>query len=63
MLRNHLLDSLKDACVLQAGVGLELQLRGMRIQVIHVHFRHPQRVDAGDVALDKVRKLESSLPS
>ena len=46
VLRNHLLDSLKDVCMLQAGMGLELQLHGMRAQVINVHFRHPKRVDA-----------------
>ena len=63
VLTNHLLDSLKDVCMLQAGMGLELQLHGMRVQVINVHFRRPKRVDAREVALEMVRKLESSLPS
>ena len=57
VLRNQLLDHLKDVCMLQAGICIELQLPGMRIQVVNVHIPHPKTADAGEVALEMAREI------
>ena len=41
---------LKHVFTLSAGLGCEFAMQGMKIQVFNVHFPHPRRADADEVA-------------